>query len=173
MDSLQSYSNILGFLAGDSSFYLGAIGRKNNLHNAFDVPIASIDTVLYLASVPNAVPPFIKAAIGDLKAYRDYKGYRRIPIGYRDFAMAASNWVDGFQNYLACDIDRALAVDFYIAEVDCKNQAQLARAPQVGGFDVFNGPSITLQSSCKNPPITHPFPHLRRNLSQRLLVAAG
>ena len=49
MDSLHSYSNILAFLAGDSSFYLGATGRKTRLHKAFDALIASNNTVLYVS----------------------------------------------------------------------------------------------------------------------------
>lgn len=55
--------------------------------------------------------PFIKAAVADMKAYRDSKNYRKVPIGYSAADIAELRpWL---QNYLACgSVDNA-RIDFF------------------------------------------------------------
>lgn len=111
--------------------------------------MTGLTCVLNEASIPTGIAPYIKAAISDVKAYRDYKGYRKIPIGYRD-GGGLYGGVDlyGFQNYLACNIDRSQSLDFYVVENFCKELATLAESPKLGGFYMFNAPLISYQYSC-------------------------
>ncbi|KAI9846147.1 MAG: hypothetical protein M1838_001383 [Thelocarpon superellum] len=55
--------------------------------------------------------PYIKAAARDVKAYRDSKKYRKIPVGYSaaDIATLRPN----LQNYLACGSNASEALDFF------------------------------------------------------------
>lgn len=55
--------------------------------------------------------PFVKAAARDMKAYRDEKGYRKIPVGYTAADVATLRPM--LQNYLACGEDSSEAIDFY------------------------------------------------------------
>ena len=83
MDTFQGYDNVAGFFVG------------NELMNDGADSIAA---------------PFVKAAARDMKAYRDSKGYRKIPVGYSaaDIAVLRPN----LQNYMACG-DAADALDFF------------------------------------------------------------
>ncbi|QDS69948.1 hypothetical protein FKW77_002337 [Venturia effusa] len=55
--------------------------------------------------------PFIKAAVADMKAYRDSKNYRKVPIGYSAADIAELR--PYLQNYLACGpVDNA-RIDFF------------------------------------------------------------
>ncbi len=73
-----------------------------------------------------------------MKAYRDYKGYRKIPIGYRDETLTASE----FQNYLACKSDPSHALDFLAVETQCGigEEARLTENPGIDGFDISTLP---------------------------------
>ncbi|KAJ3482301.1 hypothetical protein NLG97_g7609 [Lecanicillium saksenae] len=84
MDTFQKYDNVLGFF----------VGNENIAHKEDSI-----------------AAPFIKAAARDMKAYRDKKNYRKIPIGY-----SAADIVElrpMLQNYLACGGETADIVDFF------------------------------------------------------------
>jgi hypothetical protein len=53
---------------------------------------------------------YVKAATADMKAYRDARGYRKIPIGYSHADVAGLRPV--LQNYLACG-NPDQAIDFF------------------------------------------------------------
>lgn len=84
VDAFHTYDNVAGFFVG------------NELINGGADSIAA---------------PYVKAAARDMKAYRDSKGYRNIPIGYSaaDIAVLRPN----LQNYMACGDDPAGALDFF------------------------------------------------------------
>jgi hypothetical protein len=56
------------------------------------------------------VAAYIKAATRDMKAYRDSKGYRNIPIGYSHADVSSLR--PAFQDYLACG-NSSEAIDFF------------------------------------------------------------
>ncbi|KAL8690257.1 MAG: hypothetical protein Q9218_004254 [Villophora microphyllina] len=70
--------------------------------------------VLTTAEVSNAAP-YVKAAIRDMKAYRDSKSYRKVPIGYS--AADVPGLRPMLQNYLACGDNDAERADFYSLNV--------------------------------------------------------
>ncbi|KAL8896550.1 MAG: hypothetical protein Q9207_007656 [Kuettlingeria erythrocarpa] len=70
--------------------------------------------VLTTAEVSNAAP-YVKAAVRDIKAYRDSKNYRKIPIGYS--AADVPGLRPMLQNYLACGEDDAERAEFYSLNV--------------------------------------------------------
>jgi len=84
MDSFATYDNTLGFFIGNE--------------------------VISLANQSMAAP-FIKAATRDLKAYRDSKNYRKIPVGYS--AADISTLRPMLQNYLACGNNASESIDFF------------------------------------------------------------
>lgn len=55
--------------------------------------------------------PFIKAAVRDMKAYRDSKGYRKVPIGYTAADIAELRPM--LQDYLTCGGNSSETVDFF------------------------------------------------------------
>lgn len=55
--------------------------------------------------------PYIKAATRDMKAYRDKKGFRKIPVGYSAADIAELRPM--LQNYLACGDNTDETVDFF------------------------------------------------------------
>lgn len=55
--------------------------------------------------------PYIKAAARDLKAYRNSKGYRNIPVGYSAADIAELRPM--LQNYLACGSNVSEAIDMF------------------------------------------------------------
>ncbi|USW54475.1 Putative glucanosyltransferase, glycoside hydrolase superfamily [Septoria linicola] len=83
MDTFHNYDNLAGFFVGNELMTTGA------------------DSI---------AAPYVKAAARDMKAYRDSKGYRKIPIGYSaaDITVLRPN----LQNYMACG-DPADALDFF------------------------------------------------------------
>ncbi|TLD30279.1 glycoside hydrolase family protein [Venturia nashicola] len=54
---------------------------------------------------------FIKAAVADMKAYRDSKNYRNVPIGYSAADIAELR--PYLQNYLACGSSDNARIDFF------------------------------------------------------------
>lgn len=84
MDIFQGYDNVAGFFVGNEVLTTGA----NSI-----------------------AAPYVKAAARDMKAYRDSKGYREIPIGYSaaDIASLRPN----LQNYLACGSNKSESLDFF------------------------------------------------------------
>jgi hypothetical protein len=83
MDSFHTYDNVAGFFIGN-------------------------EVLTTPAGTPAA--PYVKAATRDLKAYRDAKGYRKIPVGYSAADIASSRPM--LQNYLACGA-ASDAIDFF------------------------------------------------------------
>ncbi|KAI1815689.1 Glucanosyltransferase-domain-containing protein [Poronia punctata] len=84
MDAFHDYDNLLGLFVGNEIIAL------NNQSN---------------------VAPFIKSASRDLKAYRDSKGYRKIPVGYSATDIAELRpWL---QDYLTCGGNASENIDFY------------------------------------------------------------
>ncbi|KAL8946354.1 MAG: hypothetical protein Q9222_007238 [Ikaeria aurantiellina] len=88
MDEFQKYDNTAGVFVGNE--------------------------VLTTAEVSNAAP-YVKAAVRDMKAYRDSKNYRKIPIGYS--AADVPGLRPMLQNYLACGDNDAERADFYSLNV--------------------------------------------------------
>ncbi|ROW06596.1 hypothetical protein VMCG_04390 [Cytospora schulzeri] len=84
MDEFQKYDNTLGFFVGNE--------------------------VIAQASQSLAAP-YIKAAVRDMKAYRDKKGYREIPVGYSAADIAELRPM--LQDYLTCGDEPADNVDFF------------------------------------------------------------
>ncbi|KAL9034691.1 MAG: hypothetical protein Q9214_006931 [Letrouitia sp. 1 TL-2023] len=59
--------------------------------------------------------PYVKAAIRDVKAYRDSKKYRKIPIGYSAADVPGNRPM--LQNYLACGDNDAERAEFFALNV--------------------------------------------------------
>ncbi|KAI1364317.1 Glucanosyltransferase-domain-containing protein [Xylaria arbuscula] len=84
MDAFHDYDNLLGLFVGNEII---AINNQS------------------LAA------PFIKSASRDLKAYRDAKGYRKIPVGYSATDIAELR--PYLQDYLTCGGNSSENIDFY------------------------------------------------------------
>lgn len=84
MDEFHQYDNTAGFFIGNE-----AITTANG----------------------SVTSPYIKAAARDMKAYRDEKGYRSIPIGYSAADIASLRPM--LQNYLACGDNASERLDFF------------------------------------------------------------
>jgi hypothetical protein len=84
MDAFAGYDNTLGFFVGNE--------------------------VIAMANESNAAP-YIKAAIRDMKAHRDSKNYRSIPVGYSAADIAELRPM--LQNYLACGGNSSETTDFF------------------------------------------------------------
>ncbi|KAI0407908.1 Glucanosyltransferase-domain-containing protein [Xylaria palmicola] len=84
MDTFHDYDNLLGLFVGNE-----IIAINNQSLSA----------------------PFIKAASRDLKAYRNAKGYRKIPVGYSATDIAELR--PYLQDYLTCGGNASENVDFY------------------------------------------------------------
>ena len=66
--------------------------------------------VIALNNQSNAAP-YIKAATRDMKAYREKKKYREVPIGYSAADIAELR--PALQNYLACGGNTSESIDFF------------------------------------------------------------
>ncbi|MCJ1359290.1 MAG: hypothetical protein MMC33_009291 [Icmadophila ericetorum] len=84
LDTFQGYDNLAGVFVGNE--------------------------ILTMANGSDAAP-YIKAAARDVKAYRDSKGYRKIPIGYSAADIAALR--PYLQDYLACSTNSSDNIDFF------------------------------------------------------------
>lgn len=84
MDTFQGYDNTLGFFVGNEN-----IAKKDS----------------------SVAAPYLKAAARDLKAYRDSKGYRKIPVGYS--AADIQELRPMLQDYLTCGGNSSENVDFF------------------------------------------------------------
>ncbi len=84
MDAFAKFDNTLGFFVGNE--------------------------VITLANQSHAAP-YIKAAARDMKAYRDSKSYRKIPVGYCAADIAELRPM--LQNYLACGDNSSETIDFF------------------------------------------------------------
>ncbi|KAI1438892.1 Glucanosyltransferase-domain-containing protein [Xylaria sp. CBS 124048] len=84
MDAFHGYDNLMGLFVGNE-----IIADKNQ----------------------SLAAPFIKSASRDLKAYRDSKGYRQIPVGYSAADIAELR--PYLQDYLTCGGNASENVDFF------------------------------------------------------------
>lgn len=84
MDTFHGYNNVLGFFIGNEN-----IAKKE------DSPAG----------------PFLKAAARDMKAYRDGKSYRKIPVGYSAADIAQLRPM--LQDYLTCGGNSSEIIDFF------------------------------------------------------------
>jgi hypothetical protein len=84
MDAFAPFDNTLGFFIGNE--------------------------VIALANQSLAAP-YVKAAARDLKAYRNSKNYRQIPVGYSAADIAELRPM--LQNYLACGTNASESIDFF------------------------------------------------------------
>ncbi|KAF2089251.1 glycoside hydrolase family 72 protein [Saccharata proteae CBS 121410] len=84
MDEFQQYNNTAGFFVGNEVLTTGN---------------------------GSVAAPYVKAAARDVKAYRDKKGYREIPVGYS--AADISTLRPMLQNYLACSSNSSENLDFF------------------------------------------------------------
>ena len=84
MDAFVKYDNVLGFFVGNE-----IIAMSNQ----------------------SMAAPFIKSAARDMKAHRDRKGYRKIPIGYSAADIAELRPM--LQDYLTCGGNASENVDFF------------------------------------------------------------
>ncbi|KAL1613402.1 hypothetical protein SLS54_010645 [Diplodia seriata] len=84
MDEFQQYDNTAGFFVGNEVLTTGN---------------------------GSVAAPYVKEAARDLKAYRDSKKYRDIPVGYSAADIASLRPL--LQNYLACSSNSSENIDFY------------------------------------------------------------
>lgn len=84
MDTFSGYDNLLGLFVG------------NEIITTTNESIAA---------------PFIKSAVRDMKAYRNSKNYREIPIGYSAADIAQLRPM--LQNYLTCGGNASENIDFF------------------------------------------------------------
>ncbi|KAH6621721.1 1,3-beta-glucanosyltransferase gel3 precursor [Boeremia exigua] len=84
MDEFHQYDNLAGFFVGNE-----VITTSNG----------------------SSAAPYVKAAARDLKAHREAKNYRNIPIGYSAADIATLRPM--LQNYLACGTNASEALDFF------------------------------------------------------------
>jgi hypothetical protein len=84
MDEFQQYDNLAGFFVGNEVLTTGN---------------------------GSVAAPYVKAAARDMKAHRDAKNYRKIPIGYSAADIATLRPM--LQNYLACGSNVSEALDFF------------------------------------------------------------
>ncbi|KAI9737331.1 MAG: hypothetical protein M1834_009484 [Cirrosporium novae-zelandiae] len=86
LDEFQQYNNTAGVFVGNE--------------------------VLTFANGSSAAP-YVKAAARDVKAYRDSKNYRKIPVGYSAEPADIADLRPMLQNYLACGDNSSEALDFF------------------------------------------------------------
>src|SRR5690242_5222170 len=84
MDEFHQYDNLAGFFVGNE---------------------------VLTTSNGSVAAPYVKAAARDLKAHRDAKKYRPIPVGYSAADIASLRPM--LQNYLACGSNASEALDFF------------------------------------------------------------
>jgi hypothetical protein len=84
MDVFEKYDNVLAFFVGNENI----AGKEDS---------------------PGA--PFLKAAVRDMRAYRDSKDYRKIPIGYT--AADIKELRPMLQDYLTCGGNSSETVEFF------------------------------------------------------------
>jgi hypothetical protein len=107
MDAFHSYDNLAGFFVGNEAITTGT--SSTSLLS----PIASnieYRELTYSPANGSVTAPYVKAAARDLKAYRDSKSYRKIPVGYSAADIAGLRPM--LQNYLACG-NTSEAIDFF------------------------------------------------------------
>jgi hypothetical protein len=127
MDNFQKFDNTIGFFVGNE------VIAKANQSNA---------------------APYIKAAARDMKAYRDAKGYRKIPVGYCAADIAELRPM--LQNYLACGTNSSEPIDFFglnayewCGNVDFNTSGYTILNDQAAGYNL---PIFFAETGCNTVP---------------------
>jgi 1,3-beta-glucanosyltransferase GAS1 len=99
--------------------------------------------------------PFLLAAAVDLKAYREAKGYRPIPIGYSATDTGALR--PALQDYLACRSNASERLDFYALNSYewCGSQSTFDTSGYVAlhkSFDNYPIPFFLSETGCNTLP---------------------
>ena len=72
LDEFQQYDNTAGVFVGNEVLTRGQYATEGKHKQKLNRSAAN----------GSAAAPYVKAALRDVKAYRDSKNYRKIPIGY-------------------------------------------------------------------------------------------
>lgn len=124
MDEFQKYNNTAGFFVGNEVLTTGK-SQPMNAHRR-----ESSYLIIYSTGDGSVAAPYVKAAARDVKAYRNSKNYRNIPVGYSagkllshiplTFSFYAnppsadiSSLRPMLQNYLACGTNSSESLDFF------------------------------------------------------------
>ena len=99
--------------------------------------------------------PFLLAAAADVKAYRDSKGYRPIPVGYS--ATDTDALGTNLQNYLVCRENPYERLDFYSLNSYrwCGSQATYQTSGYVNlqkSFENYPAPVFISETGCNVVP---------------------
>ncbi|KAF2278890.1 uncharacterized protein EI97DRAFT_456323 [Westerdykella ornata] len=126
MDAFHEYDNLAGLFVGNE-----VITKENG----------------------TVAAPYIKAAGRDMKAYRDSKAYRNIPIGYSAADIAYNRPM--LQNYLACGDNSSEALDFFALNTyswcgDSSYQ-QSGYKERVREAQELNIPIFISETGCREP----------------------
>jgi len=123
MDAFAKYDNTMGFFVGNEVVAL------NN---------------------QSLAAPYIKAAARDLKAYRNKKGYREIPVGYSAADIAELRPM--LQNYLACGTNASESIDMFglnAYEWCGNNNMQTSGYSTLNSYaEVYNIPIFFSETGC-------------------------
>ena len=121
LDEFQQYHNTAGVFVGNEVLTRGEYATATDLW-----------TLTFYAANGSVAAPYVKAALRDVKAYRDSKNYRKVPIGYSAGEQLSGHCskkgidlkiadIPGLrpmlQNYLACGDDPTINADFYSLNV--------------------------------------------------------
>ena len=128
MDAFAPYRNTLGFFVGNE-----VIAEANQ----------------------SLAAPYVKAAARDMKAYRNSKGYREIPIGYS--AADISTLRPMLQDYLACGSNSSESIDMF--GLNAYEWCSSADNLQTSGYstlntyaDNYNIPIFFSETGCNAAP---------------------
>nr|POE63018.1 1,3-beta-glucanosyltransferase gel3 [Quercus suber] len=130
MDAFAGYDNVAGFFVGNEVLNAGA---------------------------QSPAAPYVKAAIRDMKAYRDNKNYRNFLVGYSaaDIAELRPN----LQNYLACGDSDAERADFFslnayewCGDVDFQTSGYVGLEASASDYNI---PLFFSETGC-NVPVSSP-----------------
>ncbi|OCK75724.1 glycoside hydrolase family 72 protein [Lepidopterella palustris CBS 459.81] len=127
MDEFQQYNNTAGFFVGNEVLTTG------------NGSIAA---------------PYVKAAARDVKAYRNSKNYRNIPVGYS--AADISSLRPMLQNYFACGTNASEALDFF--SLNAYEWCGTASSYEISGYSQltanvtdYNIPIFLSETGCIKP----------------------
>ncbi|KAL9048115.1 MAG: hypothetical protein Q9206_006233 [Seirophora lacunosa] len=144
LDEFQKYDNTAGVFVGNEVLTTGSTmtyhgGQEHRTDQ--------------LTAETSGAAPYVKAAVRDIKAYRDSKNYRKIPVGYS--AADVPGLRPMLQNYLACGDNDAERAEFYSLNVyewcgessyDGSGYSQLEK--NATGYNV---PIFVSETGCREP----------------------
>ncbi|CAD0115188.1 unnamed protein product [Aureobasidium uvarum] len=122
MDEFQQFDNTAGFFVGNEVLTTGN---------------------------GSVAAPYVKAAARDMKAYRNSKNYRNIPVGYS--AADISSLRPNLQNYLACGTNSSDALDFFsLNAYECSYQTS-GYEQLTQNITEYNIPIFFSEVGCNTP----------------------